>query len=173
VSINALSGVIAQLGSLAKHADQIFTGLIEDASFCFQRAQNNSIRIGDLQDHIQRLDYRNQGRWQVHPHLDFHQPVDVSTKVSDVGFRQRDDVEQQVISHMSLPLPIMEQFQSCEPPPNLSSLNAYRDDGKSSSAFYTDPDFFFRQWCNEMEQETDLQLQKKKHKKVRLFCSVV
>ena len=61
VSVNSLAGVIEQLGNLAKHADQIFTGLVDDAAECFRRAQNVSTRINTLQVQIAQLDYRNEG----------------------------------------------------------------------------------------------------------------
>ena len=89
----------------------------------------------------------------------------MSTKIQDHGFRGLDEVDQQVISRMSLPLPILEQYKNCEPPPQLNQLNPFREDGKSSAAFYTDPDFFFRRWCQEMQEETQSQLQKRKDKK--------
>lgn len=150
VSVNSLSGVIEQLGNLAKHADQIFNGIIEDATDCFRRAQNVSQRISVLQEHITALDYRSE---------------DVSTRIEDGGYRQTDDVDQQMFSRMSLPLPILEQYNLCQPPPQLNELNPFRDDGKTSASFYTDPDFFFRRWCQEMNDEAKNQLQKKKEKK--------
>ena len=59
--MNSLAGVIEQLGNLSKHADQIFSGLIEDATDCFRRAQNVGSRINALQEQISQLDYRSEG----------------------------------------------------------------------------------------------------------------
>jgi hypothetical protein len=75
-------------------------------------------------------------------------------------------VDQQVISRMSVPAPIMETYNSCEPPPALNELNAFREDGKISLKYFTDPDYFFRLWFEEMKEQTEREHQKKKKKKV-------
>ena len=67
---------------------------------------------------------------------------------------------------MSVPTPIMNLYRSCQPPPALNDMNAFRDDGKISLKFFTDPDYFFRLWCEEMQEQTAEKKEKKKKKKV-------
>ena len=92
--------------------------------------------------------------------------IDVTTKLDSSTFQHTDTVDQQVISRISLPIPIMETYKQCEPPPDLNSLNPYREDGKACLSFYTDPEFFFRRWLQEMQAEAQTTLQKKREKKV-------
>lgn len=89
-----------------------------------------------------------------------------SARVDGNMFRRKDRLDQQVVSRISVPAPIMEIYKSCEAPPALNEMNPFRDDGKISLNFFTDPDYFFRLWCEEMREETEREQQKKKKKKV-------
>lgn len=80
----------------------------------------------------------------------------------DAGFKREDPVDQQIISRISLPAPILTSYRSCSPPPALNKLNPYRDDGKICLLFYTDPNQFFRLWLEGMKQQTENQIRKKK-----------
>ena len=84
------------------------------------------------------------------------------------AYRRSHKVDQQIISRMSLPGPVLETYHRCDPPPALNELNTYRDDDKISLKFYTDPDYFFRLWVEDMTQRTaEVQQKKKKKKKNR------
>ena len=48
---------------MAKHADQIFSGLIEEAAACHRRAGDLTQRISAVKDRISKLDYRSQGQF--------------------------------------------------------------------------------------------------------------
>ena len=43
----------------------------------------------------------------------------------------------------------------CDKPPPLSILNPFREDGKDALTFYTDPNYFFNLWKNEMLKKTE------------------
>lgn len=43
----------------------------------------------------------------------------------------------------------------CDKPPPLDKLNCYRDDGKDGLKFYTDPNYFFELWRQEMLKDTE------------------
>lgn len=129
------------------------------------------------------------------------------TSLAEASFHSNDKVDQQIIARMSLPAPVLEMYQRCEPPPPLNKMNPFRDDGVSlgygivtlnywnidvvlyssacvplmyvqqlhSSAvryfartemqfacdtpgelslkFYTDPDYFFRKWMAEQQEQ--------------------
>lgn len=45
--------------------------------------------------------------------------------------------------------------QTCDKPPPLDKLNCYRDDGKDGLKFYTDPNYFFELWRQEMLKDTE------------------
>lgn len=45
--------------------------------------------------------------------------------------------------------------QQCDKPPPLDKLNCYREDGKDGLKFYTDPNYFFELWRQEMLKDTE------------------
>ena len=62
--------------------------------------------------------------------------------------------DQQVVSRDSIPMSLKEVYQSCDAPPELSKLNKFRDDNKDGLKFYTDPNYFFDLWKQQMIKET-------------------
>ena len=67
-------------------------------------------------------------------------------------FKWQQQIDQQIISAMGLPIPIIERFESCDTPPHLNELDPYREDGQISMKIYTDPDFALVQWLNEQRE---------------------
>ena len=56
----------------------------------------------------------------------------------------------------------MEAYLACDKPPPLDKLNPYREDGKDGLKFYTDPNYFFELWRQEMMKETEQVAKEKK-----------
>ena len=54
-----------------------------------------------------------------------------------------------------MPTAMLETYRSCDKPPPLHKLNCYRDDGKDGLKFYTDPNYFFELWRQEMLNDTE------------------
>eukprot|EP00039_Didymoeca_costata_P025503 m.13630 g.13630 ORF g.13630 m.13630 type:complete len:467 (+) comp4888_c0_seq1:110-1510(+) len=156
VNVNALAGLLRQLANLAKHADDIFGELIEESKALEGRAQDVNRRVSTIKEGITKLP-----------------PPAIITNLQDIllsedNFRWPGKVDQQIISRMSLPVPVLELHQRCQPPPALDLMNPYRQDNKISLKFYTDPDYFFRLWLEEMRaQESDFKKAKKKKKKAK------
>ena len=46
-------------------------------------------------------------------------------------------------------------YENADPPPELHKLNQYRDDNRDCMKFYTDPQFFFNLWRNEVMKENE------------------
>ena len=66
-----------------------------------------------------------------------------------------------------MPTAMLETYQTCDKPPPLDKLNCYRDDGKDGLKFYTDPNYFFDLWRQDILQETERKMNdryKQKHK---------
>lgn len=66
-----------------------------------------------------------------------------------------------------MPTAMQETYQSCDKPPPLSLLNKFRDDDKDSLKFYTDPNYFFELWREEVLKDTERAKQGKKPHKPR------
>jgi WAS family protein len=61
---------------------------------------------------------------------------------------------------------MLETYKMCDKPPPLDKLNCYRDDGRDGLKFYTDPNYFFELWRQEMLKDTERMMhdRKKVHK---------
>lgn len=54
-----------------------------------------------------------------------------------------------------MPTAMLETYQQCDKPPPLDKLNMYREDGKDGLKFYTDANYFFDLWRQEMLKDTE------------------
>ncbi|XP_062890897.1 wiskott-Aldrich syndrome protein family member 2 [Mobula hypostoma] len=148
-----LSNVIRQLGSLSKYAEDIFGELFREAgSFAF--------RVNSLGERIDRLQVKVT---QLDPKVE-----DVSLQTINLrkAFKSSTNQDQQLFCRTSLPIPINDTYNTCDKPPPLHILTPYREDGKDSLKFYTDPSYFFDLWKEKMLQDTkDIMKEKRKHRK--------
>lgn len=63
--------------------------------------------------------------------------------------------DQQIFSRATMPTAMLETYNLCDRPPPLDKLNCYREDGKDGLKFYTDPNYFFDLWRQEMLKDTE------------------
>lgn len=88
------------------------------------------------------------------------------------AFRSAVIFDQQVVSRNTMPSAMLETYQMCDKPPPLDKLNQYREDGKDGLKFYTDPNYFFELWRQEMLKDTERMIHDK-GKKVLDFLYVI
>lgn len=153
VTNTTLSNVIRQLGSLSRYAEDIFGEL-------FQEAGNFASRVNSLGERIDRLQVKVT---QLDPKVE-----DVSLQTINLrkAFKSSTNQDQQMFRRSSLPIPIHDTYNTCDKPPPLTILTPYREDGKDSLKFYTDPSYFFDLWKEKMLQDTkDIMKEKRKHRK--------
>jgi WAS protein family, member 3 len=100
--------------------------------------------------------------------------------------------DQQVVARETMPSAMREQYLQCDKPPPLQKLNVYRyflcdsslncavlinqicrDDGKDGLKFYTDPNYFFDLWRQEMLKDTERMMHDRGKKALKLPISVV
>jgi WAS family protein 3 len=75
-------------------------------------------------------------------------------------FQSSMSFDQQVVSRQSMPAAMNKTYLTCDKPPPLDNLNSYRDDGKDGLKFYTDPNYFFDLWRQEMLKDTEKVIKK-------------
>ena len=80
-------------------------------------------------------------------------------------FRSLRTEEQKVLSRNTLPTSVEDTYKHCDVPPSLNMFTPYRDDQKEGLTFYTDPDYFYRLWVEDQNQ----QLEKKKKRVSDIF----
>ena len=63
--------------------------------------------------------------------------------------------DSQVTARSTMPDAMLEVYNCSEPVPDLNGLNKFREDGKMSLKFYTDPTHFFELWKEKMDKELE------------------
>uniref|UniRef100_A0A8D1D5R9 Wiskott-Aldrich syndrome protein family member n=1 Tax=Sus scrofa TaxID=9823 RepID=A0A8D1D5R9_PIG len=148
-----LANVIRQLGSLSKYAEDIFGELFTQANTFASRVSSLAERVDRLQVKVTQLDPKEE-------------EVSLQGINTRKAFRSSTVQDQKLFDRNSLPIPVLETYNTCDTPPPLNNLTPYRDDGKEALKFYTDPSYFFDLWKEKMLQDTkDIMKEKRKHRK--------
>ncbi|KAM9324743.1 actin-binding protein WASF3-like [Gastrophryne carolinensis] len=152
VTNSTLAAIIKQLGSLSRHAEDIFGELFNEAnSFC--------MRMNSLQERVDLLVIKVT---QLDSTVEEVSLQDINMRKA---FKSSTVQNQQVVSRNSIPNPVMEMYQRCDKPPPLNILTPYRDDRKDGLRFYTDPSYFFNLWKEKMLQATEDKRKEKRRQK--------
>ncbi|XP_028571077.1 actin-binding protein WASF3-like isoform X1 [Podarcis muralis] len=156
VTNSTLAAIIKQLGSLSRHAEDIFGELFNEANSFYMRMNSLQERVDLLVIKVTQLDSTVE-------------EVSLQDINMRKAFKSSTIQNQQVVSRNSIPNPVMEMYQRCDKPPPLNILTPYRDDKKDGLKFYTDPSYFFNLWKEKMLQATeDKRKEKRRQKEQRL-----
>ncbi|XP_010211158.1 PREDICTED: wiskott-Aldrich syndrome protein family member 3-like [Tinamus guttatus] len=156
VTNSTLAAIIKQLGSLSRHAEDIFGELFNEANSFYMRMNSLQERVDLLVIKVTQLDSTVE-------------EVSLQDINMRKAFKSSTVQNQQVVSRNSIPNPVMEMYQRCDKPPPLNILTPYRDDKKDGLKFYTDPSYFFNLWKEKMLQATeDKRKEKRRQKEQRL-----
>ncbi|XP_047107423.1 wiskott-Aldrich syndrome protein family member 2 isoform X1 [Schistocerca piceifrons] len=137
-----LANLVRQLSSLSRHAEDIFGELARDAHGIAARCASLQARIDRLAVKVTQLDSNVEEVSLQDTHL-------------RKAFKSSVVFDQQVVSRDTMPTAMMEMYQQCDKPPPLDKLNQYREDGKDGLKFYTDANYFFDLWRQEMLKDTE------------------
>ncbi|XP_015790088.1 wiskott-Aldrich syndrome protein family member 3 isoform X1 [Tetranychus urticae] len=150
VTNGTLANIIRQLSSLSRYAEDLFAGILHEATLLIARSTSLQGRIDRLAVKVTQLDSSVE---------------EVSLKDIQLRkpFKSCASYDQQVVARTTMPESIKEIYMSCDRPPPLEKLNAYRDDGKDGLKFYTDPNYFFELWAKEMLEVTEKEKSGKKN----------
>lgn len=142
VTNTTLTNIIRQLSSISKHAEDVFGELARDVGNIGDRANSLQARIDRLAIKVTQLDSTGE-------------EISLTDIQLKKAFKSIKMFDQQIFSRETMPTPMMETYSQCDKPPPLDKLNVYRDDGKDAIKFYTDPNFFFDLWRQEMLKDTE------------------
>ncbi|XP_044010093.1 wiskott-Aldrich syndrome protein family member 3 isoform X2 [Aphidius gifuensis] len=137
-----LANTIRQLSSLSRHAEDLFGELAREAHTLSDRANSLQARIDRLAVKVTQLDSNVE-------------EVSLQDIHMRKAFKSSIIFDQQVVSRDTMPTAMLETYRQCDTPPPLDKLNVYRDDGKDGLKFYTDPNYFFDLWSQEMLKDTE------------------
>ncbi|XP_023653402.1 actin-binding protein WASF3-like isoform X1 [Paramormyrops kingsleyae] len=154
VTNSTLAAIIKQLGSLSRHAEDIFGELFNEANSFYMRMNSLQERVDLLAVKVTQLDSTVE-------------EVSLQDINMRKAFKSSTIQDQQVVSRTSIPNPVIERYQDCDKPPPLNILTPYRDDKKDALKFYTDPSYFFNLWKEKMLQATEDKRKEKRRQKVR------
>lgn len=142
VTNTTLTNIIRQLSSLSKHSEDLFGELAREAGGLSERANSLQARIDRLAIKVTQLDST----------VEEVSLQDIQLKKA---FKSASIFDQQIFSRATMSAPMLETYKTCDKPPPLDKLNCYRDDGKDGLKFYTDPNYFFELWRQEMLKDTE------------------
>ncbi|CAG5874342.1 unnamed protein product [Menidia menidia] len=157
VTNNTLSAIILQLSSLSKHAENVFGELFNEANTFYVRANS-------LQDRIDRLAVKVT---QLDSTVDEASLQDINMRKA---FRSSTIQDQEVLSKSSTPNSVADMFNTCDRPPPLTALTAYRDDSLDAMKFYSDPSYFFDLWKEKMLQDTEDKRKERRRQREQKRC---
>ncbi|XP_072543552.1 actin-binding protein WASF3 isoform X2 [Salminus brasiliensis] len=152
VTNSTLAAIIKQLGSLSRHAEDIFGELFKEANSFYLRMNHLQERVDLLAVKVTQLDSTVE-------------EVSLQDINMRKAFKSSTTQDQQVVSRASIPNPVMEIYQHGDKPPPLNILSPYRDDKKDALKFYTDPSYFFNLWKEKMLQATEDKRKEKRRQK--------
>ncbi|KAJ8276471.1 hypothetical protein COCON_G00082230 [Conger conger] len=152
VTNSTLAAIIKQLGSLSRHAEDIFGELFNEANSFYMRMNSLQERVDLLAVKVTQLDSTVE-------------EVSLQDINMRKAFKSSTIQDQQVVSRTSVPNPVMEMYHRCDKPPPLNILSPYRDDKKDGLKFYTDPSYFFNLWKEKMLQATENKRKEKRRQK--------
>nr|CAD7446590.1 unnamed protein product [Timema bartmani] len=142
VTNGTLANTVRQLSSLSRHAEDMFGELAREAHGLAARAGNLQARIDRLAVKVTQLDSNVE-------------EVSLQDIHMRKAFKSCVVFDQQVVSRDTMPTAMLETYQTCDKPPPLDKLNCYREDGKDGLKFYTDANYFFDLWRQEMLKDTE------------------
>ncbi|XP_046635898.1 wiskott-Aldrich syndrome protein family member 3-like isoform X3 [Daphnia pulicaria] len=142
VTNGTLANIIRQLSSLSHHAEDMFGELYKETEALHIRSSSLQARIDRLAVKVTQLDSTVEEVSLQDIHL-------------RKAFKSSVVFDQQVVSKLTIPTAMADTYHHCDKPPPLDKLNVYRDDGKDGLKFYTDPDYFFDLWRQEMLKDTE------------------
>ncbi|XP_054457939.1 LOW QUALITY PROTEIN: actin-binding protein WASF3 [Anoplopoma fimbria] len=153
VTNSTLAAIIKQLGSLSRHAEDIFGELFIEANSFYLRMSSLQERVDQLAVKVTQLDSTVE-------------EVSLQDINMRKAFKSSTIQDQQVVSRTSVPNPVVEMYHRGDKPPPLNILSPYRDDKKDALKFYTDPSYFFNLWKEKMLQATEDKRKEKRRQKV-------
>ncbi|XP_023202220.1 wiskott-Aldrich syndrome protein family member 3-like isoform X1 [Xiphophorus maculatus] len=152
VTNSTLAAIIKQLGSLSRHAEDIFGELFNEANSFYLRMSSLQERVDQLAVKVTQLDSTVE-------------EVSLQDINMRKAFKSSTIQDQQVVSRTSVPNPVVEMYHRCDKPPPLNILSPYRDDKKDALKFYTDSSYFFNLWKEKMLQATEDKRKEKRRQK--------
>ncbi|KAL9655784.1 hypothetical protein ABK040_005011 [Willaertia magna] len=165
-NMSGMNGILYQLSTLALTATEMFNGLKQTTMETFDRIQKLNGRIQQINE---KLPQYEQYMYENNSKLLFGEG---SYELTDENVQILYKKDQQNISKANNPEPLQWQYNNnCAAPPTFSDLlNKLHGDNKRCIENYTDPDFFFKSWCQrELERlKKAKQKRKEERKKQRI-----
>lgn len=175
VTNTTLTNIIRQLSSLSKHSEDLFGELAREAGHLSERSNSLQARIDRLAIKVTQLDstVEEVSLQDIQMKKAFKSATIFDQQIFSRATMPAAMLETYIVSILSCCAFILPNFikflieinwvlicyfnvlQQCDKPPPLDKLNCYRDDGKDGLKFYTDPNYFFELWRQEMLKDTE------------------
>jgi hypothetical protein len=153
-SQRSMVGLLEQMVVLSAHAQDVFRGVMEEATRTFERIAVMSERVQKLADGI--------------PQVEEYFKTTPAQQLFETGrsFWHAKQVEDaQVFRAETKPECIDAPYKEAVEPPNLAVMDPFMDNGESALKRYTNPEFFLLEWIQAMEKQREEAKKARKEKK--------
>ncbi|GAM20507.1 hypothetical protein SAMD00019534_036820 [Acytostelium subglobosum LB1] len=148
-------GIINQITALAEHANNIFASLANETALITGRLNRLNERLAPLTQSLPLVEAYHQ-----------RTPIDTMNNRARVEYHSDPAEKCQLFTTSSMPDTVTMLYnEKCRPPPNLSQLDTYQEDGTRCLKLYTNPDFFVDEWVAEMKKKNEEARERKRLRK--------
>ncbi|CAG2254006.1 unnamed protein product [Mytilus edulis] len=140
IANHTLCGIIQQLSSLSHNASNMFEDLLTETMNVITRSNRLKNKISEMKEKCKLL-VKEKTTESLHA-------VNIE---NEKALPQHFD--QQILSSESRTNAIRTIYEAAKPPPAITKMNQFREDGSNGLKKYTDPTFFFMHWFSEMQKK--------------------
>lgn len=141
---HSMTGLISQVAALAEHANNIFTGLINEATISYTRISKLNQKIIEV----------NQINTEAEAIIK-QSTLDVFLNKRGTKWSANNNEESQIFTKATIPPNVDVIYKTNARPPLLESLDIYMEGGQKALALYTNPNFFIDEWVSEQLKQRE------------------
>jgi hypothetical protein len=155
---NSMIGILTQLSWLASYAGDLFKNILENSTKTFNRINTLTSKFQSIKELVPTIEKTFETT-----------PLDIFTSNKRSEFTSNTLADACLFTNDSLPKPLFTIYkEKCSPPPALSKMDPYMDDGKKCLELYTNPRFFLDTWIEEqMKQRQQAKEERRKRREAK------
>ncbi|CAC5355968.1 unnamed protein product [Mytilus coruscus] len=140
IANHTLCGIIQQISSLSHNATDMFEDLLTETMNVITRSNKLKNKVSEMKEKCKMREKEETGG-------SLHAVNIENEKALSQHF------DQQILSLESRSNAIRTIYEAANPPPAITKMNQFRENGTNGLKLYTDPTFFFMHWFSQMQKK--------------------
>lgn len=152
-----MTGVLAQMHALVLSCSEVFGSLAAESKASYERMAALRVRLDKCRSNVGRAEQKVLSATK-----------DPSATFANLSYDARQQVaeDSMLLLRRTAPEIIKNLYAQCRPPPQMSKMNPYMENGEDCLKSYTNPMFFIEEWFkNQQKIRQDMKEKKSKKKK--------